>query len=167
MAMSGLPVDILDLAAGDLYGLLGARPNWAAAATRKTATTNVPPGYYFNPFAFALPSVKPGDSIPDAHDATALAPVGGSDIGNLGRNVLRGPSQKNIDLSIAKRFPISESKNFEVRADFFNLLNHANRSNPISDITVAESFDPSGRISSPGDFGRSLSFDSSPRIIQL
>ena len=62
---------------------------------------------------------------------------------------------------------MSEFKNFELRADFFNVLNQANRSNPISDITVAESFDPSGRILSPGDFGRSLSFDSSPRIVQL
>jgi hypothetical protein len=54
-----------------------------------------------------------------------------------------------------------------VRADFFNVLNHAKRRNPISDITAAESFGPNGRILSPGDFGRSLSFDSSPRIIQL
>ena len=85
----------------------------------------------------------------------------------VGRNVLRGPSQSNLDLSILKRFPLSETKNLEVRADFFNVLNHASRSNPISDITAAESVDPSGRILSPGDFGRSLSFDSSPRIIQF
>jgi hypothetical protein len=85
----------------------------------------------------------------------------------LGRNVLRGPPQSNIDLSVAKRFPVSESKSFELRADFFNMLNHANRSNPISDITVANSFGPSGSIIDPGDFGRSLSFDSSPRIVQF
>ncbi len=167
IAMSGLPMDILDPAAGDLYGLPGARASWAPGANRRTATRNVPPGYYFNPFAFSLPVVQPNQPIPSAQDPTALAPAGGNDIGNLGRNVLRGPSQSNIDLSVAKRFPISESKDIEVRADFFNALNHANRSNPISDITVAESFDPSGRIVSPGDFGRSLSFDSSPRIVQL
>ena len=167
VAMSGLPVDIFDPAAGSLYGLNGARPNWAPGATRETATSNIPPGYFFNPFAFSLPTVQPGQPIPSAHDPTAIAPDGGTDIGNLGRNVLRGPSQSNVDFSILKRLPLSESKNIELRADFFNVLNHASRSNPISDISVAEDVDPNGRILSPGDFGRILSFDSSPRIVQL
>jgi hypothetical protein len=86
-----------------------------------------------------------------------------SNIGDVGRNVLRGPFQSEIDISLAKRFPVSESKNLEVRADFFNALNHPSRSNPTSDITTAASFDTSGRILSLGDFGRSLSFDSSPK----
>jgi len=167
IAMSGLPVDVFDPAAGSLYGLTGARPSWAPGATRKTATSNIPPGYFFNPFAFSLPTVQPGQPIPSAHDSTAIAPDGGTDIGNLGRNVLRGPSQSNVDFSILKRLPLSESKNIELRADFFNVLNHASRSNPISDISVAEDVDPNGRILSPGDFGRILSFDSSPRIVQL
>ena len=64
------------------------------------------------------------------------------------------------------RYRVSESRKFEVRADFFNVLNQANRSNPISDITTASS-DSNGFILSPGDFGRSVSFDSSPRIIQM
>jgi hypothetical protein len=167
VSMSGLPVDIFDPAAGDLYGLAGARPNWAQGASRKTARTHVPPGYCFNPFAFALPIVQPGEPIPSAHDPTAIAPEGGNDIGNLGRNVLRGPAQSNIDLAIAKRFPVSESRNVELRADFFNVLNHASQSNPISYITAVSDSAPDGRVLNPGDFGRVLSFDSSPRIIQL
>lgn len=159
-------MDLIDPAAGDLYGLLGARPSWAPGASRRTATNNVPRGYYFNPFAFALPVVQPNQPIPSAQDPTAVAPNGGNDVGNAGRNLLRGPAQANLDLSIAKRFPFSDSKAIEIRADFFNGLNHANRSNPISDITIAQS-DPNGRIVSPGDFGRSLSFDSSPRIVQF
>jgi hypothetical protein len=167
IAMSGLPVDIFDPAGGNLYGLAGARPNWAPGGSRRTAITNVPPGYLFNPLAFALAVVQPNQPVPSAHDPTALAPEGGTDIGNLGRNVLRGPAQSNVDLSIAKQILVSESRKVEVRADFFNILNHANRSNPISDITTAQSFNPNGLILSPGDFGRSLSFDSSPRIIQI
>jgi hypothetical protein len=81
--------------------------------------------------------------------------------------VLRGPSQINFDLSVEKRLPLNEAINIEIRADFFNVLNHASRSNPISDISASKMFDSSGRILSPDDFGRSLSFDSSPRIIQL
>jgi hypothetical protein len=166
VAMSGLPVDVFDPAAGDLYGLAGARPNWAQGASRKVAQTQVPSGYCFNPFAFALPVVQPGEPIPSAHDPTAIAPEGGNDIGNLGRNVLRGPAQSNIDLAIAKRFPVRESRNIEIRAEFFNVLNHASRSNPISDISAVSYFAPDGRVLDPGDFGRVLSFDSSPRIIQ-
>jgi len=167
VAMSGLPVDVLDPAAGDLYGLAGARPDWAQGASRKTAGGHAPPGYYFNPFAFAVPVVQPNYPIPSAHDLTAIAPEGGNDIGDLGRNILRGPAQSNIDLAIAKRFPIGESRNVEFRADLLNILNHASQNNPISDIRAAASLASDGRVLDPGDFGRVLSFDSSPRIIQL
>jgi hypothetical protein len=68
--------------------------------------------------------------------------------------VLRGPYQTDVDFSIAKRFSVTESKNLEVRADVFNLFNHANWDNPISDISSAE-------------FGKVLSLSSSPRIVQL
>ena len=59
-AMSGQPFDIVDSAAGSFYfgpnsGL--SRPSWAPGATRDTATSNVPPGYFFNPFAFVRPVV--------------------------------------------------------------------------------------------------------------
>lgn len=167
IAMSGLPIDIIDPAAGDLYGLLGARADWAAGANSSTAKSQIPAGYSFNPYAFALPVVQPNQAVPSAHDSTALAPEGGSDIGNLGRNVLRGPSQKNVDFSATKTLRIGEFRSVELKVDFFNVLNHPNHSNPVSDITAAAGFDARGAVSVPGDFGRSLSFDSSPRIIQL
>jgi len=167
VAMSGLPVDIFDPTAGSLYGQAGGRPNWVPGAMRKTTTNNIPPGYFFNPFAFSISTVQPGQAIPSAHDPTAIAPSGGTDFGNIGRNVLRGPMQSNVDVSVGKRFVISEAKAFLFRADFFNAVNHASRSNPISDISVAGQVDASGRILSPGDFGRILGFDSSPRIVQL
>jgi hypothetical protein len=72
----------------------------------------------------------------------------------VGRNVLRGPGQSDVDFSIGKGFHLTESKALEFHADFFNLFNHANRDNPITDISA-------------GDFGRIVSFSSSPRIIQL
>lgn len=68
--------------------------------------------------------------------------------------MLRGPSQSNVDVSVGKQFLLTESTNLEFHADFFNLLNHASRDNPVSDISVA-------------DFGRIVSFSSSPRIVQL
>jgi len=170
--MSGLPIDIVDPAGGSLYGLVGAHPNWAPGASRQTAMSNVPSGYYFNPYAFAQAIVQPGQPIPSAHDQNALAGDVGTDIGNVGRNALRGPGQSCLDFSVLKRWPIRESSSLQFRADFFNLFNHANRNNPISDISTVlatgGSVDPvTGRILSPGDFGRIFGVSSSPRIIQL
>jgi hypothetical protein len=157
-AMSGLPVDIFDPTGGFLYGLfLGARPNWAPGANRKAATSNVPAGYYFNPSAFAQAVIQPGQVIPSAHDPSAIVDPNAeaaSDIGNVGRNILRGPPQANLDFSVAKSFGLGEEKRLEFRADFFNMLNHPNRDNPVSDITAPQ-------------FGRVVSFSSSPRIAQL
>jgi hypothetical protein len=156
-AMSGLPIDIFDPTGGLLYGLFGARPNWAPGATRRTAKLNVPAGYYFNPFAFTQALVQPGQPIPSAHDSTAVVDPNSeaaTDFGNVGRNILRGPSQSNVDLSLNRRFSITESKVLEFRADVFNTFNHANRDNPLSDITNS-------------NFGRLLSFSSSPRILQF
>jgi len=150
-----LPVDIFDPAGGSLYGLFaGARPNWAPGASRKTAMNSVPVGYYFNRSAFTEAVVNAGQVIPSANDPTALAGDIGTDIGNVGRNVLRGPAQSDVDFSLAKRVPVTELTSLEFRADFFNLLNHASRDNPVSDITNP-------------NFGKILSFSSSPRILQL
>ena len=95
----------------------------------------------------------------------------GTDIGNVGRNVLRGPRQSNVDLSIIKRFPFRESRNIELRAEFFNLFNQVNLSNPISDfnaVFATGSFDPNtGQIIKPGDFGRITSTSNNPRLIQF
>jgi len=179
--MSGLPIDIFDSTAGSFYfgtnsGL--SRPSWAPGATRRTAMTNVPAGYYFNPLAFARPVVQQGQPIPSSN-GTAIAgsvPPGsplGTDIGNVGRNVLRGPRQSNADFSVIKRLPLSESKNIELRVEFFNLFNHVNYANPIGNFNAVppSSIDSNtGRIMDPanlGDFGRINSTSNNPRLIQL
>src|SRR6185503_4873215 len=165
VVMSGQPIDIVDTGAGSIYGLNNgvnplARPNWASGATHNTVFSNVPSGYFFNPFAFVRPVVAAGQLIPSSNGA-ALANALGTDIGNVGRNVLHGPNQNNIDLSLIKRFRLDESRNIEFRAEVFNLLNHVNLSNPISDLNAVistGSFNPAtGRIVDPGDFGRIIS----------
>jgi hypothetical protein len=175
-AMSGLPIDITDGGAGSFYGLNGgnnalARPSWAPGATRDSAFSNVPSGYFFNPFAFVRPVVTTGQLIPSSN-GTARADALGTDIGNVGRNVLRGPKQTNVDFSVIKRFSLAESKNIEFRAEFFNLFNHVNFDNPISNLNVITSSGGSidantGRIINPGDFGRILATNSNPRLVQL
>jgi hypothetical protein len=133
--------------------------------------SNIPSGYFFNPFAFARPTVLAGQVIPSSN-GTATAGATGTDFGNVGRNVLRGPRQTNLDFSILKRFPITESKNIEFRAEFFNLLNHVNFANPISNLNAVSSsggsIDPNtGQIINAGDFGRINSTSNNPRLIQF
>jgi len=176
-AMSGLPIDIVDSNAGSLYGLSaaggGGRANWAPGATRQTATNNIPAAYFFNPFAFARATVLAGQLIPSSN-GTASASATGTDFGNVGRNALRGPQQANVDFSIIKRFSIDESKNAEFRVELFNLFNHVNFANPLSNFNAVTSsggsIDPStGQIipGKAGDFGRIISTGNNPRIVQF
>jgi outer membrane receptor protein involved in Fe transport len=44
--------------------------------------------------------------------------------GNLGRNKLRGPGINNWDISVTKTTQITEHKQIEFRAEFFNAFNH-------------------------------------------
>ena len=64
------------------------------------------PDRYFDPNAFELP-------LPGFY-------------GHLGRNTLIGPGFVNVDLSLVKITPVGERVKTEFRAEFFNLLNHAN-----------------------------------------
>ena len=146
-SMSGLPIDIVDTGAGSFYGLSGgsaalARPNLVG-----DPFSNVPAGYFFNPLAFARPVVAAGAVIPSS-GGTATAGAVGTDIGNVGRNLLRGPHQNNVDFSVIKRFRFSESKSIEFRTEFFNLFNTVNYANPISDLNAvpAANFNADGTI---------------------
>lgn len=174
-SMSGLPIDVVDTGAGSLYGLSGAsaalaRASWAPSSTVATAT-NAPAGYYFNPLAFARPVIAAGQPIPSS-GGSAIADALGTDVGNVGRNVLRGPSQNNVDFGIAKRFTVHEGRFVDFRADFFNLLNHVNLANPISDLNAVAATGGSingatGQIVNPGSFGQIISASSNPRLIQF
>ena len=51
--------------------------------------------------------------------------------GNLGRNSLKGPAFKEFNFSVYKDTSITEHLHMELRAEFFNILNHPNFSNPL------------------------------------
>lgn len=46
--------------------------------------------------------------------------------GNVGRNTIQGPGNKDWDFSMFKTFSIEEKAHLEFRAEFFNILNHTN-----------------------------------------
>jgi hypothetical protein len=56
--------------------------------------------------------------------------------GTEGRNDIRGFGLAQVDLSIARRFPMTEKLGLQFRADAFNLLNHPNFANPIALLDV-------------------------------
>jgi hypothetical protein len=62
--------------------------------------------------------------------AAFAAPVG--QYGNLGRNALVGPGAVNFDTSLFKDFSLTERQKVQFRAEFFNIFNHPQFSNPNS-----------------------------------
>jgi len=91
---------------------------------------------YFNTACFT-PAVAPGD------------------FGTTGRNILRGPAQQNVDLSLIKFFPITERIKLEFRTEFFNVFNNVSFANPIN------------IVESPAIDGHIVATTTGPRVIQF
>jgi hypothetical protein len=85
--------------------------------------------------------------------APATADAAGG-FGNTGRNILQGPDQYNVDISIVKFFPFSERTKLEFRSEFFNAFNIVAFQNP--DNVIASPY-----------FGQVLSTSTGPRVIQF
>jgi hypothetical protein len=73
--------------------------------------------------------------------------------GASGRNIVTSPGDATIDFGVVKAIPITERWKMQFRAEFFNLLNRVNLSNPNTNASSAQF----GRITSAG----------SPRVVQL
>jgi hypothetical protein len=74
-------------------------------------------------------------------------------LGNAGRNSIVGPKLVNLDFSVYKNFAInkiSESSKLQFRAEFFNILNHANFGVPAAFTGggTAQLFDQDGSATS-------------------
>jgi len=54
---------------------------------------------------------------------------------NATKNSYRGPGYFNTDFSLLKNFALTERLRFALGANFFNILNHPNFANPVSDIS--------------------------------
>jgi hypothetical protein len=133
-ARTGLPVDVEIVRPAIVYrnnttGLITTSPVVTGGVIQTTPVVNVPGGgqsrnvarpdllpgvplyytnngsFYVNPAAFAVP--QPGT------------------FGNLGRNALRAPGISQFDLTLSKKFPLTEAMNLEFRAECYNVLNKA------------------------------------------
>jgi Carboxypeptidase regulatory-like domain/TonB dependent receptor-like, beta-barrel len=61
-------------------------------------------------------------------DTSAFTPV--ARFGSLGRNVVIGPGFNNTDFSVIKNTRLGEKARLQLRAEFFDLFNHANFGQP-------------------------------------
>ncbi len=68
--------------------------------------------------------------------AAFAAPAPGT-FGNFPRNELSGPTFRQIDMTLAKKFRITETMNFEIRTEIFNIFNQTNFANPSTTINNA------------------------------
>ncbi|MBS1851395.1 MAG: TonB-dependent receptor [Acidobacteria bacterium] len=60
--------------------------------------------------------------------------------GTLGRNALRGFGAAQWDFAVHRDFPIRDSIKLQFRAELFNVLNHPNFGQPISDLNNSAQF---------------------------
>ena len=73
--------------------------------------------------------------------------------GNAGRNIARGPSYTNVDMSLVRDFQLPGEARLQFRAEVFNVANHPNFGLPVADLNSA-------------NFGRIFSA-APPRLLQF
>ena len=88
------------------------------------------PAQYLNLAAFAAPCTWNPALDPGATDESNCV-AGTRHFGSEGRNSLIAPSFKEFNFSVFKETALTEHVNMTLRAEFFNLLNHPNFSNPL------------------------------------
>ncbi|HVH89326.1 MAG TPA: TonB-dependent receptor [Terriglobales bacterium] len=114
--------------------------------------------------SFRVPcTILPGNPLPGSSVADTDCVAGTRHFGNLGRNSLRGPSFKEFNVSIFKNTTLSEHVMLQLRAEFFNLLNHPNFANPELPNFIADpalnGFAPGGRGTGTGSYALSATGD--------
>lgn len=145
--------------AGFLFNSAFARPNIVSLELLRRRNCDDPTRCYFNTSqrsgAISDRDIDTGLPVVIAADPfAAFGPAYGR-FGNLGRNVLRGPSQKRVDLSLRKMIAFSERVSLEFKWDVFNVFNFVNFANPNADMTDET------------DFGQITRTIGAPRVMQF
>jgi hypothetical protein len=131
---------VAQLTSGTLpVGFIGVVNTPGGGASRNVRRPNIVPGVspylnndrsLINPAAFSIP--LPGT------------------FGDLARNALRGPSFKQFDLVLNKRFPITETMKLEFRTEIFNIFNFTNFAVPSTTLNNALPTITTAGVVSPG-----------------
>jgi len=155
---SGTPFTITDAGGATYYGTNTSRASYAAGGTAAMAvkhgrTENRLTAYFNNGiYSTASGAATQNDTL------TGAAPVFSTATtlyGNTARNILRGPFERDLDLSLTKYTRLTDGLNLEFRAQAFNITNTPNFANPANDIGTASTF------------GAITSTVGNPRILQF
>jgi hypothetical protein len=160
---SGEPFSIIDSAAGNAFIVpgftttLGAQlaPGATIASGVTSGSTRQRLNDYVNINNFTTaPLLYPNLCNPSATSPNNI--FCGTNFGDLGRNIYRGPFQQNWDFSLIKNFNLTERQTLRFTTDFFNIWNHPNFQNPAQTD-----------VENPSTFGRIISTAGTPRLIQF
>ena len=139
-ARSGLPIDVRitrpDIVYVDAAGTVFNNP-----AVGRSAVINTPGGG--NSRNVRRPNLLPGvdpfiqsGGVLFLNPAAFATPAPGT-FGDLERGALHGPNFRQLDLVVAKHFPMSGASNIEFRMEVFNLFDAANFANPVATLPNA------------------------------
>jgi hypothetical protein len=88
--------------------------------------------------------------------------------GSEGRNDIEGFGLTQVDLSLGRKFPLTERVNLEFRTDAFNVLNHPNFANPQAFVGLGPTYLQSATMLNQGLGGLNPLFQQGgPRSLQL
>jgi len=150
VARTGFPINVTTSQVSGLINpilVTATRPDRVAGQPLYIPDTTAPGGKVLNQNAFAIPTTPRQ--------------------GDLGRNSVPGFGFHQLDLSVRRRFSLTEKIALQLRSDFFNILNHPNFANPDGNLDDP-TFGRSNQMLSQGLGGLSPLYQmGGPRSVQL
>jgi hypothetical protein len=126
---SGSALAISDTNANNVFGISEDRAQLSGTCSKnqlvKSGAVESKLGGYFNASCFTSPPIIGADDI-------------GTSFGNSGTGIATGPGQANLDLALSKTMIINwpiEKSSLQIRAEFYNALNHPQFANPDTNFT--------------------------------
>ena len=121
---SGTALTIADTNSTNVYGISEDRAQLSGTCTTdqvvRSGSVQSKLNGYFKPSCFTAPPVIGTDGI-------------GTGFGNSATGLVEGPGQANLDVALSKTIALNwpiENSSIELRAEFFNALNHPQFTNP-------------------------------------
>jgi hypothetical protein len=149
VARTGFPFNgVVLLASPDPTGYALSRPDLVPGQPLWIGNGPAPGGKSLNPNAFSVPSTPRQ--------------------GTESRNDIPGFGLIQVDLSVARKFPLGEHVNLQFRADAFNVFNHPNFANPLAYVEFGTTYLSSTRMLNQALGGLVPLFQQGgPRTLQL
>jgi hypothetical protein len=149
VARSGFPFNAFNfINSPDPNGNALVRPDRVPGQPYWIANPSAPGGKSLNPGAFSTPSIVRQ--------------------GTEGRNDIPGFGLTEVDMSVARGFPVWERVHLQIRADAFNVFNHPNFTNPQGFFQFGATFLQSQKMLNQGLGGLNPLFqEGGPRSLQL